>query len=73
MRALKAIGVKNVPDLLAMLSVSDPRVKTFACESLGALGPAAKEAAPQLRDAAAQDASLRGPANAALAKIEAAQ
>jgi len=70
MRALKAIGVKNVPDLLTMLSVSDPRVKTFACESLGSLGPDAKDAAPKLREIAAQDGALRASANAALKKID---
>ncbi|MEP6670462.1 MAG: HEAT repeat domain-containing protein [Chthoniobacter sp.] len=70
MRALKAIGVKNVPDLLAMLSVNDPRVKTFACESLGSLGPEAKDAAPKLREVAAQDGALRASANAALKKID---
>jgi len=72
LRVLKAIGVDSVPELQKMLAMKDAKVRTFACESLGALGPAAKDAAPQLRDAAAQDASLLGPVNAALAKIEAA-
>lgn len=70
MRALKAIGVKNVPDLMSMLAVRDVRVRTFACESLGTLGPDAKDAAPKLREIAAQDDAIRGPANAALKKIE---
>jgi HEAT repeat protein len=69
LRALKAIGVDNVPELQKMLAMKDLKVRTFACESLGALGPAAKEAAPQLRDAMAQDAALRGAATAALGKI----
>jgi HEAT repeat protein len=70
MRALKAIGVKNVPDLMSMLAVRDVRVRTFACESLGSMGPDAKDAAPKLREIAAQDGTIRGPATAALKKIE---
>jgi HEAT repeat protein len=70
MRALKAIGVRNVPDLLSMLAMRDVRVRTFACESLGSLGPDAKEAAPKLREIAEQDGAIRGPANAALKKID---
>ncbi|HSI12555.1 MAG TPA: HEAT repeat domain-containing protein, partial [Chthoniobacter sp.] len=70
MRALKAIGVKNVPDLVSMLAVRDVRVRTFACESLGSLGPDAKEAAPKLREIASQDAAIRGPATSALKKID---
>jgi HEAT repeat protein len=70
MRALKAIGVRNVPDLVAMLSVKDARVRTFACESLGNLGADAKDAAPKLREIAAQDGALRASANAALKKID---
>jgi HEAT repeat protein len=70
MRALKAIGVKNVPDLMTMLSKSDVRIRTFACDSLGNLGPEAKEAAPKLREIAAQDSSLRASATAALKKID---
>lgn len=70
MRALKAIGVKNVPDLVAMLAVRDVRVRTFACESLGSMGPDAKDAAAKLREIAEQDGAIRGPATAALKKIE---
>jgi len=71
LRALKVIGVDSVPELRKMLAIKDARVRTFACESLGALGPAAKEAAPQLHELLAQDAALRSPITAALAKIEA--
>lgn len=70
MRALKGIGVDSVPDLKKMLLVKDAKVRTFACERLGALGPAAKEAAPQLHELLQQDAALAGPINAALKKIE---
>jgi HEAT repeat protein len=69
--ALKAIGVDNVPELKKMLAIKDTKVRTLACESLGSLGPAAKEAAPQLRELLAQDAALRAPITAALARIEA--
>ncbi len=70
LHALKAIGVDSVPDLQKLLVIKDAKVRTFACESLGALGSAAKEVAPQLRELLAQDAALRGPITAALAKIE---
>ncbi len=71
MQALKAIGVRTVPDLVKMLAVKEPRIRTFACESLGALGPAAKDAVPKLQELLAGDSSLRAPVTAALAKIEA--
>jgi HEAT repeat protein len=70
MKALKIIGVETLPDLQKMLAVKDSKVRMFACEALGLLGPAAKDAAPQLRDLLNQDSSLRGPITAALAKIE---
>ena len=71
MQALKAIGVRTVPELLKMLAVKEPRVRVFACESLAALGPAAKDAVPKLRELLASDSALRAPITAALAKIEA--
>jgi HEAT repeat protein len=71
LRALKAIGVETLPELKAMLAVKDNRVRILACESLGALGPAAREVVPQLRELLGQDAALRAPATVALAKIEA--
>lgn len=70
MKALKATGIDTVPDLQKMLAVKDAKVRTFACESLAALGPAAKDAAPLLRELLKQDASLRAPITAALAKID---
>ncbi len=70
MRALKAIGVHNVPDLLVMLSVPDPKVRTFACESLGTLGPDARDAASKLHEIADEDGTVRASATAALKKIE---
>jgi HEAT repeat protein len=70
MRALKSIGVHSVPDLVTMLAVHDSRVRTFACESLGTLGPDAKDAAPKLREVAEEDSAVRESAKAALKKIE---
>jgi len=70
MKALKSIGVHTVPDLTAMLAVHDPRVRTFACDSLGKLGPEAKDAAPRLREVAEEDGAVRDSAKAALKKIE---
>lgn len=71
MRALKAIGVRTVPELKTMLAINDARVRNLACESLGALGPAAKDAAPKLRELAEQNNEVRNAARAALARIEA--
>jgi HEAT repeat protein len=70
MRALKSIGVHTVPELVAMLAVHDPRVRTFACDSLGTLGPEAKDAAPKLREIMEEDGAVRNSAQAALKKIE---
>ncbi len=70
MRALQAIGVDSVPELKKMLGIKDDRVRTLACESLARLGPAAKDAAPQLRELLTQEEKLRGPITAALARIE---
>ncbi len=69
--ALQAIGVRNVPDLLKMLAVKDPKARVFACESLAALGPEAKDAAARLRELTnGQPPSVQDAARAALAKIE---
>ena len=70
MRALKVIGVHALPELKAMLAINDPRVRMLACESLGALGPAAKELAPKLRELVDQNNEVHAAAKAALAKIE---
>jgi len=70
MRALRAIGVESVPELKKILTINDDRVRTFACESLARLGPAAQDAVPPLRELLAQEEKLRGPITAALAKIE---
>jgi HEAT repeat protein len=69
--ALKSIKVRNVPDLLKMLSMRENKVRVFACDSLGALGPAAKEAVPQLRDLLSSPSSVGDAARKALACIEA--
>ncbi len=70
LRALKAISVRTLPELKTMLAINDPRVRTLACESLGALGPAARELAPKLRELVDQNNEVRGAAQAALARIE---
>ena len=69
--ALRAIGVRTVPDLLKALAVKDPKVRVFACESLAALGPEAKDAAARLRELLnGQPQPVQDAARAALAKIE---
>ena len=70
MRALKSIGVHTVPELVAMLAVHDPRVRTFACDSLGTLGPEARDAAPKLREVMEEDGAVRDSAKKALKKID---
>ena len=66
---MKRISVTGLC-LVAMLAVHDPRVRTFACESLGTLGPDAKEAAPKLREIMDEDGAVRNSAQAVLKKIE---
>jgi HEAT repeat protein len=68
--ALKSIKVRNIPDLLKLLTAREPKVRVFACESLGALGPAAKEAIPQLRDLLSTSAPVADAARKALTRIE---
>jgi HEAT repeat protein len=70
LRALKAIGVDSVPDLKKMLEIKDAKIRAVACDLIGAMGPAASEMAPQLRELLGQDAALKAPITAALAKIE---
>jgi HEAT repeat protein len=70
LEALRAIGVRSVPDLLNALAVKDPKTRVWACESLGALGPDAKDAAGRLRELLeGQPQSVQDAARAALAKI----
>jgi len=69
--ALKSIKVRNIPDLMRLLAMRESRVRVFACDSLGALGPAAKEAVPQLRDLSSISSPVQDAARKALARIEA--
>jgi HEAT repeat protein len=73
--ALKAIGVVTVPDLKKMLGAKDAKVRVFACESLGKLGPQAADAVSDLESIANKSDSeaLRRAAKEALAKIAPAQ
>jgi HEAT repeat protein len=68
--ALKSIKVRNIPDLLKLLSMRENKVRVFACDSLGALGPAAKEAIPKLHDLLSSSSSVQDAARKALARIE---
>jgi len=68
---LKPIFVVAACIFALMLVIKDGKVRTLACESLAAMGPAAKEVVPQLREMLAQDGSMKGPVTAALKKIEA--
>ena len=69
--ALKAIGGGSVADMLKALAMKDPKVRVYACESLAALGPDAKDAAAPLRELlTGQPQSVQDAARAALAKIE---
>jgi HEAT repeat protein len=71
--ALKSIKVRDVPDLLKLLAMRQTKVRIFACDSLGALGPQATEAVPKLRDLLSSSSPLQDAARKALARIEVAK
>ena len=69
--ALRAIGIRSVPDLLRALAVREPQVKVFACERLADLGPEAREAVPRLRElTSGQPQAVTEAARSALNTIE---
>ena len=70
LEALKSIKVREIPDLLKLLGMRESKVRVFACDSLGALGPAAKEAVPKLRDLLSAASPVQDAARKALARIE---
>jgi HEAT repeat protein len=68
---LKILGVRSVPDLLKMLDAKDNKVRVFAAESLGSMGPDAKDAASRLRELVNDQAQpVQKAVRTALAKIE---
>ncbi len=70
--ALRAIHVHDLPLLLTALNHKDAKVRAFACDLLGDLGPQAKEAAPVLEEKAQGDAeAVRDAARKALGRINA--
>jgi HEAT repeat protein len=70
LEALKSIHVHDLPPLLTALNNKDANVRAFACDSLGDLGPAAKEAVPALQEKANGDAeAVRDAAKKALERI----
>ena len=69
--SLRQIKVKSTPLLVEALSINDPSVRLFACESLGRLGPLAKDAIPALKKALNDDYDIvRRQARMALRRIE---
>jgi HEAT repeat protein len=69
--ALKIIGVRTIPELLKALNAKDTKAQVFACESLAALGPEARDALPRLRElAGGQSSPVQKAARAAIAKVE---
>ncbi len=72
LETLRAIHVRDVNPLLTALNHKDANVRAFACESLGDLGPDAKEAVPVLEQKAQGDSEVvRGAAKKALERIQA--
>jgi HEAT repeat protein len=72
LETLRAIHVHDIPPLLAALNHKDANVRAFACESLGELGPEAKDAVPVLEQKAQGDSEpVRGAAKKALQRIQA--
>src|SRR5262249_1219666 len=72
-RALAVFGADAkpaVPDLVDMVRTSYHRAKITAAETLGAIGPGAKEAIPALRKMAAEDERYVPVVEKALARIE---
>src|SRR5262249_40174395 len=72
-RALVRFGARAIPALVEALSArEDPTIRCFAADSLGRLGPEAREASEALRHAAwhDEDASVREAAAAALDWVE---
>jgi HEAT repeat protein len=69
-KAFKTIGPNAVPELVAKLSSSDPRVRRRAACALGKLGPAASAAiGPLTRGLADYDCLVRANAAEALGRI----
>ena len=56
LETLRAIHVQEVPPLLTALNHKDAKVRAFACESLGELGPEANEAGSALEQKAQAEA-----------------
>ena len=72
-RVLSRFGARTIPALVEALSCGDDAaIRVFAAESLGLLGPEAREASDALRQAAAHDddPSVRAAAGAALVAVE---
>ena len=72
-RVLSRFGARTVPALVeALSSGEDPAIRRFAADSLGRLGPEAREATEALRHAAwhDEDSSVRAAATAALNAVE---
>ena len=72
-RVLSRFGVRTVPALVeALSSGEDPAIRRFAADSLGRLGPEAREASEALRYAAwhDEDSSVRDAATTALNAVE---
>lgn len=72
-RVLSRFGAREIPALMEALSMGeDPTIRCFAADSLGRLGPEAREALEALRHAAWHDEnpSVREAAAAALDALE---
>jgi HEAT repeat protein len=72
-RVLSRFGPRAIPALVEALSGGeDPTIRRFAADSLGRLGPEARDAAEALRQAAwhDDDLSVREAAAAALDAVE---
>ncbi len=62
-------SLKKVRDL-TLIGLPGDLILVAACDSLGALGPAAKEAVPTLRDLSSAPSPVQDAARKALARIE---
>jgi HEAT repeat protein len=71
--ALRQLRIRTVPTLLPLLDHGDARVRLFACERLGRIGAAARDAVPTLQKLAQGDGQpdyVRREARRAVQQIE---
>jgi HEAT repeat protein len=71
LEALKRTRARSIPHLVEALSNEEPSVRLFACETLGRMGPEARDIIPELRKVLEDDYDfIRRAARNAIRRIE---